>query len=167
VRRLASLARAAREAGDLRVRQPVAALRVAVPADVKGPLFGELLDILKAEVNAKQCAVVESDDELVSLRGKANFRTLGKLYGRDTPRAAEAVSQLTAAQLQTLENGGAVRVAEWELRPEHVTITREVRGDWLVQADGPYVVALDPRLTPDLVQEGLAREVVNRVQRLR
>ena len=167
VRRLASLARAAREAGDLRVRQPVAALRVAVPADVKGPLFGELLDILKAEVNAKQCAVVESDDELVSLRGKANFRTLGKLYGRDTPRAAEAVSQLTADQLQTLEHGGAVRVAEWELQPEHVTITREVRGDWLVQADGPYVVALDPRLTEDLVREGLAREVVNRVQRLR
>jgi isoleucyl-tRNA synthetase len=51
--------------------------------------------------------------------------------------------------------------------PEDVTVTREVASDWVVQVDGPYVVALDPVLTPDLVQEGLAREVVNRVQRLR
>jgi isoleucyl-tRNA synthetase len=46
-------------------------------------------------------------------------------------------------------------------------VTREVASEWLVQADGPYVVALDPQLNEDLVQEGLAREVVNRVQRLR
>jgi isoleucyl-tRNA synthetase len=167
VRRLASLARAAREAARLHVRQPVARLKVAVPAAVKGPLFGELLEILKAEVNAKQCEVVESDDQLVSLRGKANFRTLGKRYGRDTPRAAEAVSRLSAAELRTLESGGPVRAGDFELQPEDVTVTREVASSWLVQADGPFVVALDPALTDDLVREGLAREVVNRVQRLR
>jgi isoleucyl-tRNA synthetase len=92
---------------------------------------------------------------------------LGKRYGRDTPRAAAAVSQLTAEQLRALETGGSVRVGEWEFLPADVAITRDVRGDWLVQADGPYVAALDPRLTPELVQEGLAREIVNRVQRLR
>ena len=66
-----------------------------------------------------------------------------------------------------LEHGDPIRRGEYEFLPEDVTITREVASDWVVQADGPYVVALDPRLTPDLVQEGLAREVVNRVQRLR
>ncbi len=167
VRRLASLARAAREAKNLRVRQPVAHLRVAVPAAVMGPVLADLLDILVAEVNAKAVEVVESDHELVSLQGKANFRTLGKRYGKDTPRAAEAVSQLTADALRTLERGEPVRAGEWEIRPEDVTVERAVASDWLVAADGPYVVALDPHLTPDLVQEGLAREVVNRVQRLR
>ncbi len=167
VRRLASLARAAREAKNLRVRQPVAHLRVAVPAAVMGPVLADLLDILVAEVNAKAVEVVESDHELVSLQGKANFRTLGKRYGKDTPRAAEAVSQLTADALRTLERGEPVRAGEWEIRPEDVTVERSVASDWLVAADGPYVVALDPHLTPDLVQEGLAREVVNRVQRLR
>jgi isoleucyl-tRNA synthetase len=167
VRRLASLARAAREAGKLPVRQPVARLKVAVPRAVPGPLFGGLLGILQAEVNAKQCEVVASDDELVSLRGKANFRTLGKRYARDTPRAAQAVSQLTAADLRALENGGSVRGGGFEFHPEDVTVTRDVASDWLVQADGPFVVALDPTLTDDLRQEGLAREVVNRVQRLR
>jgi isoleucyl-tRNA synthetase len=110
---------------------------------------------------------VASDHDLVRLRGKANFRTLGKRYGKDTPRAAAAVGELSPEQLQALEQGQAVKSGAWEFRPEDVTVTREVASEWLVQADGPYVVALDPTLSDDLVQEGLAREVVNRVQRLR
>jgi len=167
VRLLASLARAAREAKNLRVRQPVAKLKVAVPAAVTGPALADLLDILTAEVNAKAVEVVESDHGFVSLKGKPNFRSLGKRYGKETPTAAAAVSQLTAEQLAQLERGEPVRSGPWEYRPEDVTIERDVASDWLVQADGPYVVALDPVLTEDLVQEGLAREVVNRVQRLR
>jgi isoleucyl-tRNA synthetase len=167
VRRLASLARAARESRNLRVRQPLARMQVAVPAAVRGPLLADLLDILVAEVNVKAYEVVESDDELVTLHGKANFRSLGKRYGKATPRAAEAVAELTAAQLHPLERGETVRSGEWEFLPEDVIITRDVASAWIVQADGPYVVALDPVLTPDLEQEGLAREVVNRVQRLR
>jgi isoleucyl-tRNA synthetase len=167
VRRLASLARAARESRNLRVRQPLARMQLAVPAAAQGPALSDLLDILAAEVNVKAVQVVASDHDLVQLRGKANFRTLGKRYGKDTPRAAAAVVKLATAELQALEQGGVVRGGEWEFRPEDVTVTREVASQWLVQADGPYVVALDPQLTDDLVQEGLAREVVNRVQRLR
>jgi len=166
-RRLASLARAARETRKLNVRQPVARLQVAVPAAVKGPAFADLLDILAAEVNAKAVDVAGSDHELVRLKGKAEFRSLGKRYGKDTPRAAAVVSQLTAEQLAALERGDPVRVGEFELHPEDVLVTREVVSDWAVQADGPYVAAVDPRLTDDLIQEGLARELVNRVQRLR
>jgi isoleucyl-tRNA synthetase len=167
VRKLASLARAARETRQLHVRQPVAKVQVVVPAAVKGPALADLLDILAAEVNAKAIEVAGTDHELVRLKGKAEFRSLGKRYGRDTPRAAAAVSQLTAAELETLEHGDPVRAGEFEFRPEDVVVTREVVSDWAVQADGPYVAAVDPRLTEDLIQEGLARELVNRVQRLR
>jgi len=166
-RRLASLARAARESRKLNVRQPVARLQVAVPAAVKGPAFADLLDILAAEVNAKAVDVAGSDHELVRLKGKAEFRSLGKRYGKDTPRAAALVSQLTAEQLGALEHGDPVRAGEFELQPADVVVTREVVSDWAVQADGPYVVAVDPRLSEDLIQEGLARELVHRVQRLR
>ncbi len=167
VRKLASLARAARETRGLSVRQPVATLQVAVPAAVKGRAFADLLDILAAEVNAKAIEVAGSDHDLVRLKGKAEFRSLGKRYAKDTPRAAAAVAQLTTEQLQALERGAPVQVGEFEFRPEDVTVTREVVSDWAVQSDGPYVAAIDPRLTVDLLQEGLAREVVNRVQRLR
>jgi len=142
-------------------------MQLAVPAAAQGPALSDLLDILAAEVNVKAVQVVASDHDLVRLRGKANFRSLGRRYGKDTPRAATAVADLTAEDLQTLEQGGVVRSGDFEFQPEDVTVTREVASEWLVQADGPYVVALDPALSDDLVQEGLAREVVNRVQRLR
>src|SRR5712671_4863779 len=93
---------------NLPVRQPVAKIQVAVPAAVKGPLFRDLLDILAAEVNAKDYEVVASDHDLVTLRGKANIRTLGKRYGKETPQAAAAVSGLTAAELQMLEHGDPI-----------------------------------------------------------
>jgi isoleucyl-tRNA synthetase len=142
-------------------------MQLAVPASAQGPALSDLLDILAAEVNVKAVQVVASDHDLVRLRGKANFRTLGKRYGKDTPQAAAAVATLAAADLQTLEQGGVVRSGEFEYHAEDVTVTREVASEWLVQSDGPYVVALDPALSDDLMQEGLAREVVNRVQRLR
>ncbi len=171
IRRLASLARAAREQAGLRVRQPLARLRVAVPEGLRGEAFAAFLEVLAREVNVKQVDVVASDAELVRLKPKPNFRTLGKVYGKDTPRAAQAAQQLTREQLQRLEAGDAVSVTvdgrAFEYRPEDVVVEREVVTDWPVQSEGPLVVALDPELSVDLRQEGLAREVVNRAQRLR
>jgi isoleucyl-tRNA synthetase len=171
VRRLATLARAARETVGLRVRQPLAAMRVAVPRDVHGPAFDAFLAILADEVNVKDVRVVASDEELVRLRGKPNYRSLGKVYGKRTPAAAAAVPRLPSDLLQRLEAGQTVEFAgdgePYRYRAEDVVVEREVASDWLVQSDGPLVVALDPTLSEDLKREGLAREIVNRVQRLR
>jgi isoleucyl-tRNA synthetase len=171
VRRLASLARAAREQAGLRVRQPLARLRVAVPERLRGEAFTAFLDVLAGEVNVKQVDLVASDEELVRLKPKPSFRDLGKVYGKDTPLAAQATRQLTAEQLQQLEAGSAVSVTVdgriWEYRPEDVVVEREVVTEWPVQSEGPLVVALDPVVSEELRREGLAREVVNRVQRLR
>jgi isoleucyl-tRNA synthetase len=81
VRTLASLARAARDDANIRVRQPLSAMQVAVPAAVRSALLPELLELLRSEVNVKRIEVVGSDAELVRLRAKANFRTLGKKHG--------------------------------------------------------------------------------------
>ncbi len=171
VRRLASLARAAREEVGLGVRQPLGRMVVAVPRAVQGPVFDSLLELLRHEVNVKAVEVVESDADLVSLRAKPNFRSLGKRYGKDTPAAAAAAARLTVEQLRALEGGGGATVevngTQFEYLSEDVAVTREVASDLAVQSDGPYVAALDPALTPALRQEGLAREMVNRIQRLR
>jgi len=171
VRRLASLARAAREEGGLRVRQPLATARVAVPAAVRGETFEAFLDVFVREVNVKQVEVVASDEELVRLSAKPNFRTLGKVYGKDTPAAAQAAGALSPAQLRALEGGETVEHEtdgrRFTYRPEDIVVERRVVTDWLVQSDGPYVAALDPTISGDLRDEGLAREIVNRVQRLR
>ena len=171
IRKLVSLARNARENASLRVRQPLAEMRVAVPSAVTGPEFDACLQLLAREVNVKLVTVVASDAELVSLKGKPNFRSLGKVYGKQTPRAAAAVGELSAKQLAALEGGQAVRVkvdgTSFEYRPEDVVVEREVSTDWLVQTEGSLVVALNPEMSSELQQEGLARELVNRVQRLR
>ena len=171
VRRLASLARAAREERGLRVRQPLARMQVAVPPAARGPALEELLELLRVEVNVKAVEVVASDTELVRLRAKPNFRSLGKRYGKRTPAVAAAATQLDAEQLRGLERGVTATLdVEGEpvtFLPEDIVVERDVASDWLVASDGPYVAALDPRLDETLREEGLAREVVNRVQRLR
>ncbi len=171
VRTLTSLARAAREAQSLPVRQPLGRMKVAAPASVRGNVFQDLLAILAAQVNVRSIDVLESDEQLVKLRAKPNFRSLGKVYGKETPQAAQAAGQLTAEQLRELECGRSQQVEidgrMFSYRPEDVVVERDVITDWLVQSDGPYVAALDPALTEELKLEGIAREIVNRVQRLR
>jgi isoleucyl-tRNA synthetase len=171
VRTLASLARAAREAAGLRVRQPLGRMRVALPASVDRGTVERLLPLLAEEVNVKHVDLVASDEELVRLKGKPQFASLGKVYGRRTPEAAEVVRTLPAGELRALEAGRTVTVMRdgdgFVLRPEDVVVEREVVGDWLVQAHGPLVAALDPTVTEELQREGLARELVNRIQRLR
>jgi isoleucyl-tRNA synthetase len=171
IRRLASLARAARESGKLKVRQPLGRMQVAVPAAVRGSAFQRLLTILQAEVNVKHILIAESDTDLVRLKGKANFRSLGKRYGKDTPAVAKAVERLTVSELRTLEGGGEVRRYENGMElvylPADVVVEREVATSWLVASDGPYVAALDPSLDDALTREGFARELVHHVQRLR
>jgi isoleucyl-tRNA synthetase len=171
VRRLASLARSAREERNLRVRQPLGRMQVAVPAAVRGPVLKQLLELLRVEVNVKEIEVVASDTDLVRLRPKPNFRTLGKRYGKRTPAVAAAAATLSPGQLRSLE-GGMPATLELDgeavtYLPEDVSVEREVASDWLVQSSGPFVAALDPHLDDGLRREGLAREVVNRVQRIR
>jgi isoleucyl-tRNA synthetase len=171
VRRLTSMIRAVRESVRLNVRQPVARVRVAVPAPVRGALFDELLGLLRVEVNVKLVEVVESDTDLVRLKAKANFRSLGKRYGKDTPKAAAAAAQLSQDQLRGLEAGKEtileVEGGAYTYLPEDVVVEREVVTSWPTESDGPYVVALDAELTDELRSEGFAREVVSQVQRAR
>ena len=171
IRRLASLGRSAREAGNRRVRQPLATMRVAVAPGVDNARFRELLPLLAQEVNVKRVEVVESDADLVRLKAKANFRSLGKRFGKETPAVAASVGLLAGEVLRQLEAGSVIQMAfdgrEVEILPDDVVVEREVTSDWLVQSGGSFVVALDPVMSPELMREGLAREVVSRVQRLR
>ena len=170
-RRLVSLARACREEANLKVRQPVARLQVVVPREVPREMFQTLFPLIQREINVKVVELVDSDTDLVRLQAKPNFRSLGKRFGKRTPAVARAAARLTPEQLRTLEEGGAaileVDGEAIEYLSEDVAVEREVTSEWVVQSDGPYVAALDPELTDDLRREGMAREVVHRVQRLR
>mgnify|MGYP000496768085 CR=1 FL=1 len=169
IRTLAGLARAARDVADVPVRQPLPSLQCVVPGNPAGS--AALRHLLAAELNVKQVEFVSSTDALVSLEAKANFRTLGKKFGKETPLVAAAVTEmapellreLAAGRTVTIEAAGASRLID----PDDVAIIRRASGAAVVQEDGGYGVALDPTVTPELRAERLARELVSRVQRLR
>jgi isoleucyl-tRNA synthetase len=181
VRRLATLGRAAREAVGLNVRQPLGELVAVAPgAGAPDGAAGEtamgrelhaLAPLLAAELNVKQVRWATSGDALVTLEAKPNHRALGKRFGKATPRAADAVKGLGPDALRAFERGAEVFVnvdgAEHPLHPDDLTILRRASGAYAVQEEGGYVVALDAAVTPELRGEGLARELVSRVQRLR
>jgi isoleucyl-tRNA synthetase len=178
VRRLATLGRAAREEVGINVRQPLGELVCVVPdhgatpgAGAPPALLRELEPVLAAELNVKAVRWAESGDSLVTLEAKPNFRILGKRFGKSMPLAQAAVEALESEALRAFERGQAVGIevdgATHLLEPGDLTILRRASGAYVVEEDGGFVAALDPTVTPALRREGLAREVISRVQRMR
>jgi isoleucyl-tRNA synthetase len=130
-----------------------------------------LLPLLAAELNVKRIDFASSADDFVTLEARPNFRTLGKKFGKDTPAAAALVAALRSDTLVAFERGEPVLIStdthSHPLDAEDVTIVRRASGDLVVKYGDGYVAAIDPAVTPELRLEGISRELVNRVQRLR
>jgi len=175
IRRLATLGHAAREEAKIKTRQPLSRLVCVVPR----PAIGQqdlaelqlLAPLLQAELNIKTVEWLFSGDSLVSLSAKANFRTLGKKFGKHTAEAAQAVERLTNDQLRDFERGGTMTVRVGEetraLDREDVKVTHSTAGELVVQEGDGYLAAIDPQVTPELAAEGLARELISAIQRTR
>jgi len=170
VRLLATLGRAAREEAGVKVRQPLARLVCVVPRG-REQSISPLVPLLAAELNVKRVEFASSADTLVTLTAKPNFRSLGKKFGKSTPLAAAAVAAFTSDHLRAFERGEPLSVTvegqTHVLDAEDVTILRQASGNLVVAGEGGYFAAVDPAVTPELRGEGLAREVVSRVQRMR
>jgi isoleucyl-tRNA synthetase len=170
VRRLANLGRGAREKEKINVRQPLGRMVCVVPQGREDAL-GPLVPLLQGELNVKQVEFAGSADALVQLEAKANFRTLGKKFGKATPQAAAAVAALSSDALRAFEQGEPLAVTvEGQTRhldPEDLTIQRRASGELVVAESGGYFAAIDPVITPALRSEGLARDIVRLVQGLR
>jgi isoleucyl-tRNA synthetase len=169
VRTLVSLGRSAREEVRIRVRQPLRTLHAVLPDGRE--LDGPLLDLVREELNVKEVSFLEDANQLVGLRAKPNFRALGPRFQSRSEAAATAIRELSSEDLLALRDGREVSIeVEGErhpLRDEELEIVEEARGDLVVRSEAGHTAALDPALDPELRQEGLARELVNRVQRLR
>jgi len=170
VRTLARLGRAAREEAGIKVRQPLMRL-VCVAPNVAESALEPLVGLLKTELNVKAVDFATSADALVSLEAKPNFRSLGKKFGKKTPLAAEAIKAFSGDQLGLFLRGEPLVVTvdgeTHALDQEDVTIIRRASGALVVEEDGGFFAAIDPTVTLELKREGLARELISRVQRMR
>jgi isoleucyl-tRNA synthetase len=134
-------------------------------------LEGELLTLLKDELNVKEVDFLGSAEGLVTLAGRPNFRALGPRFQKRSEEAATAIRTLSQEDLAGFRKGDSVEIQvgdeTFALGPEDLEVVEEARGGLVVHGDGAYTAALDPSLDDELRQEGLARELVNRIQRLR
>jgi len=170
IRQLATLGRAVREETKIKVRQPLARA-VCVAPGVDQRVLSELVPLLAAELNVKKIEFASSADALVTLKAKPNFRALGKRFGKKTPLAAAAVAAFTGAELRGFEAGRPLAVTvdgeTHELSPEDVEIHKSASGALAVQEAAGFFTAIDPTIDDVLRLEGLARELISRVQRMR
>jgi isoleucyl-tRNA synthetase len=170
IRALATLGRAARETAKINVRQPLA-LMTCVTHNERRDLMDALVPLLAAELNVKQVRWATSAESFVTLEAKANFRTLGKKFGKATPDAAAAIAALSSAHLRAFEGGEELVISaggvSHALAADDLTIVRRASGDVVVAEDAGRFVAIDPTVTEALRLEGIARELVSRLQRLR
>jgi isoleucyl-tRNA synthetase len=171
-RRLAGLGRAAREAAGIRVRQPLRRLLAAVPGGGAARLDRDVLEIVRDELNVREVVFVDDVTQLVTLRAEAEFAVLGPEFGR---RAAEVADVLRALESDELvawrQRGGdlTLEVSGETLRvpAAAISLAEEPREGLAVQSEKGIVVGLDTVLDDELRAEGTARELVNRIQRLR
>ena len=169
-RTLARLGRAAREEAGIKVRQPLTRL-VGVAPDQADEQLRPLIPLLMAELNVKQVDFASSADSLVTLEPKPNFRSLGKKFGKKTPLAAEAIKAFASDQLRLFLKGEPLVVTvdgeTHTLDQDDITIIRRASGALVIAEDGGFFAAIDPTVTLELRREGVARELISRVQRMR
>ena len=131
-----------------------------------------LVEIVREELNVRQVRFVEAADELGEYELKANYRTLGPLFGRDMPLAAKALAALDPARVAAAVRGGdgigiSVGDREHTLTEQDVILTMKAPEGYSVEREGAHAVALDLTIDDSLLREGRSREIVHAVQNAR
>ncbi|HYN36779.1 MAG TPA: isoleucine--tRNA ligase [Actinomycetota bacterium] len=171
VRKIVALGRAARTDAKVRVRQPLARALVVVPS-VEVDDVEQLDSLIAEELNVKSIEVSKGLDELVSYTVKPNFKTLGPRFGSRVREVAQTLARADAQSIvSSLEHDGNTTVLvgdeEVQLTTDDLDVRVEGREGFSLAQDGPYGVALDLEISPELEAEGIARELVRAIQDLR
>jgi len=168
----AGLGRAARSSEDIKLRQPLAKARVNVGTQQEMDDLLELADVLQEEINVKEIEVVAEVGEMVDYKILPNSRSLGPKFGKLFPKVRQALTALNPAEVaRTLQAGETVKLTvegeSVELTGEDVLVQTESKGGTAVASDKGVTVALETELSPELIQEGFARDIVRQVNNMR
>ncbi|MDA7797475.1 isoleucine--tRNA ligase [Flavobacteriaceae bacterium] len=167
-RTLTSLALSLRKKEQIKVRQPLHKMIVPVKNNTERKRIENISLQLKGEINIKEVELLDDANSLLVKEIKPNFKTLGPRFGKNLKAVTQAIKELSPAQIQQLEddknipldiNGEIVQLEDTDVE----VFFKDIEGWQVAQSDG-LTVALDMTLTPALVKEGLARELVNRIQ---
>lgn len=165
------LVRSMRMKSNLKVRQPLKRIILPIANEAERQAVQKMEDVILDEINVKMIEYVTDDSGIVKKKAKANFKAIGPKFGKSVKQVAGRIKEMSAAEITELERSGSlllpVNGSSFTIGKEDIEIVREDIQGWLVESDGVSTVALDTELTEALLQEGNAREFVNRVQNMR
>jgi isoleucyl-tRNA synthetase len=168
VQRIVSLGRAARSKANLRVRQPLGAVHVRLQSPDEAASVQPLADQVLEELNVKELHIIEQDSDFFEYQVLPNLPVLGPKYGRDVGRIQGALRQADkAALVREVSAGRNVTLDGIELLPDELLVSMSGKPGYAVAEEAGYAVAVTTEITPELADEGLARELVRRIQEMR
>ena len=158
-----------RKRAEKNVRQPLQKAVIPAPDQETLEALLHVQDLIKSEVNVKEMVIVLAEESEIKLvkKIKPNFKVLGKKVGGMMKQLAAAIAQMSQDDISTFETSGTFELCGYALAAEDVEIITEDMPGWLVANNGTITIALDIELTPALIEEGIARELINRIQNLR
>ena len=168
VREVISMGHAARNRSGIKTRQPLSELTIGGLSEAQQATVTRLAELVHAELNVKSVTFTEDMNAFAQVTLKPNFKVLGPKYGKDVQAIAKALAAADAASLKAeLEATGNLQVDAFTLTREEIDVQSQNREGFFVEADAQKFVALATELTHELTLEGLARELVNKIQNLR
>ena len=160
-----------RKRAEKNVRQPLQKAVIPTPDQETTDALLHVADLIKSEVNVKELVIVPAEQSEIRLvkKIKPNFKVLGKKVGADMKAVAAEINAMSQDQIAQMETEGNYQLStvNYQLVPEDVEILTEDMPGWLVANNGILTIALDIELTDELIEEGIARELINRIQNLR
>ena len=170
-----SMVLALRRKVSIKVRQPLSKLVIPVISDKVRTQLEEVKGIILGEVNVKEAEFISDTTGIITKKIKPNFKTLGKVYGKQMKEIAGAFATLDQYTISAIQNAQAsdseyvlnLPSGDVTLGPADYEISSEDMPGWLVATEGPLTIALDVQVTEELRKEGVARELINRIQNLR
>ena len=165
--RISGMVLSLRRKMDTKVRQPLQKVVVLTSDPQMIESVKHVEELILSEVNVKELVFDSGSSDLVVKRVKPNFRLLGPIFGKDMKRAAAYLTGMTREEIEAFEKAGKTEYEGKEITLDSVEIISEDVPGWLVLNEGSITIALDEEITEELRIEGLAREMVNRIQNLR
>ena len=169
--KISSLVLSIRQKEKIKVRQPLQKIMVPVLNDTQREEIEAVSDLIKSEVNVKEIELMDDASDILVKQIKPNFKVLGPKFGQDMKAVSAAINGLEQEDIQKIEQEGEISLdlenKSIKLQLSDVEITSQDIEGWLVASSGPLTVALDITIDDDLKNEGIARELVNRIQNLR
>jgi isoleucyl-tRNA synthetase len=164
IREAVGVGRLLRSRHNIKNRQPLADLTLIIRDDHKRELVASMSHLIKDELNVKEVKLEKDEETVLIVTAKANFKKLGRVFGKEMKSANGEIEKLTTEDIRALESGETRSVLGKDITFDDIILQREKKDGVEVETEGEVTVALNTELTTSLINEGYAREFINRIQ---